>query len=335
MSELGDMQGQLLRWIECELRKELRNCKDGIMKAVLTKVEAECKALRAQMDFSWKASIEEEAAVRRALATHLEARISSLASGVKSLTATVQRAAITEPSQRPHPTALAALPECTEQELLARMEEALQAETAARQQLEQELRQELHEELQRGTLASDLEAAGRHLVSHVDSLTERLERLEQQQRQQQQHRQEQQKKEGDSAVHEHDRCRAAMESMLQESLSGLLELVDEKLGQRHEVPVPQQPMPGQPLLLSDGCPCPECPQIDVVAGPQAATIHWHQRTTPGGSGAMPLRSQRQLALAQAGTFPMQASPLGSSRVHDHGSLPLSGGSSVTSWAHSE
>jgi len=329
ISGLGDVQKQLLRSIEGELRKELRSCRDFVMKAVLTKVEAERKAFRAQVEVSWKASIEEEAAVRRALATHLEARISSLASGMKTLNATVQRAAAAAaasaaPSPRSHPTALAALPECTEQELLARMEEAVQAETAARLQLEQELRQELRQEQQRGPLASDLEAAGKQLGGRVDGLAERLEHLEQQQQQ----------LEGDGkAVHDHAQCRAAMESMLQESLSGLLELVDEKLGQGHktvhqqlaslrndllqgtaaapqqqprhnhytvqqhepwhfhsgvlEVPFRQQQVSGQPLPVSDGCSCSdpsEHPHIDIVASPPAA-IHWPQkRDASGGAG---------------------------------------------------
>jgi len=86
-----------------------------------------------RLEGTWATCIQEEAAVRRAVATHLEDRVAALSCGLSRLRARVRRNSNSSPTWNTTPGGkMAPLPEDSGEERLARLDEAIEREAAAR-----------------------------------------------------------------------------------------------------------------------------------------------------------------------------------------------------------
>jgi len=126
-------QVQMLRRVEEILRGELQTCREDVLDAVKAEA-AERLESAARMEKDWRTSLKEEATVRRAVATHLETRLGEFAATIETVRAELQKATESRYSE-----VMPTLQESPNEEHLARLDEALEREALARQELEKSL----------------------------------------------------------------------------------------------------------------------------------------------------------------------------------------------------
>jgi len=113
--------------VEMQLRRELSMCRDAVVEVVMKEASERRESL-SQIEKAVKTHMNEEAAVRRALAVHLESRISELASSIDSLAEQMQK----EPK---HPREVGTLWDVGE-ERFAHMQEAIHSAELARREFQ-------------------------------------------------------------------------------------------------------------------------------------------------------------------------------------------------------
>jgi len=123
-------QVQMLRRVEEILRGELQTCRENVLDAVKAEAAERLEAA-ARMEKDWRTSLKEEATVRRAVATHLETRLGEFTATIEVMSAELQSQKATE--------VMPTLQENSNEEHLARLDEALEREALARQELENSL----------------------------------------------------------------------------------------------------------------------------------------------------------------------------------------------------
>jgi len=134
---------QKLDQVEVQLRHELLMCRDAVVEVVMNEASERRESL-SQIEKAVKAHMNEEAAVRRALAVHLESRISELASSIDSLADRLQK---DQESRRP--LEVGTLWDVGE-ERFAHMQEAIHSAELARREFQ--TRVEVLEKRQEDTL---------------------------------------------------------------------------------------------------------------------------------------------------------------------------------------
>merc|ERR1719433_574429 len=127
-----ECQGQVGR-VEEALREELQTCRKDVLDAVKAEA-AERLESAARMEKDRHAALKEEATVRRAVATHLETRLGKLAASIETVRAELQKVV-----ESRHAEGMPTLQENSNEEHLARLDEALEREALARQELERSL----------------------------------------------------------------------------------------------------------------------------------------------------------------------------------------------------
>lgn len=115
--------------VEVQLRRELLMCRDAVVEVVMREASERRESL-SQMEKAVKTHMNEEAAVRRALAVHLESRISDLASSIDSLAEQLQK----DKESRP-PLEVGTLWDVGE-ERFAHMQEAIHSAELARREFQ-------------------------------------------------------------------------------------------------------------------------------------------------------------------------------------------------------
>jgi len=107
------------------------------MEEVNEKLALSRREVTGQLDHAWRVALNEESLTRKAMATHLEARIGSLASGIHALSGSFQKASQTEQKLLQHLDEV--LQESAEKKLMDHFDKALQAEALARRDLHSSL----------------------------------------------------------------------------------------------------------------------------------------------------------------------------------------------------
>jgi len=121
------------RGVEEALREELQTCRKEVLDAVKAEA-AERLESAARMEKDRHSALKEEATVRRAVATHLETRLTKVAASIETVHAELQKVA-----ESRHAEVMPTLQENSNEEHLARLDEALEREALARQELERSL----------------------------------------------------------------------------------------------------------------------------------------------------------------------------------------------------
>jgi len=123
-------QVQMLRRVEEMLRGELQTCMKNVLGAVRAEAAERLEAA-ARMEKGWRNSLKEEVTVRRAVVAHVEARIGDFAATIETMHGELQKA-----TESLNTEFMPTLQENPNEEHLARLDEALDREASARQELE-------------------------------------------------------------------------------------------------------------------------------------------------------------------------------------------------------
>lgn len=129
-----DQQREPVQWddmhkldqVEVQLRRELLMCRDAVVEVVMKEASERRESL-SQIEKAVKTHMNEEAAVRRALAVHLESRISELVFSIESLAERVQK-----DQESRQPLEVGTLWDVVGEERFAHMQEAIHSAELSR-----------------------------------------------------------------------------------------------------------------------------------------------------------------------------------------------------------